>query len=362
MALILLEGFDGAASSNGDTGAADVVKYMEARYSGVYTAGADCRVYDGWGGNGKAYSHGRDGFAGSNYFYLDLGTTIQTTFLAFACKPSISIANYNMTYWRNVADGRVHVRSVMLQGRHLQFHRTGGTALLGTAYNIFRPDRWTYVEIKVTIDDTTGAIEVKANNVQVLNLTNIDTRDLGTTATIDTIQFSGITGTADNSKENFLLDDMYITDTSGSNNTSFLGPIKVEELLPDGAGDTTNFTPSAGSNYQNVDETPRDDDTTYNSDSTSTNKDLFTASNLSLIDSTVFGVQVTPECRVTDATTYGVKPKCKHSTSEGTGTSQTVSDTANYSGFPHVFELNPSTSTAWTVTTVNAMQIGYEVT
>lgn len=46
-------------------------------------------------------------------------------------------------------------------------------------------------------------------------------------------------------------------------------------MIPDGAGFYTDFTPSAGANYQNVDDIPPDSDTTYNEDNIDGDKDSY---------------------------------------------------------------------------------------
>ena len=53
--------------------------------------------------------------------------------------------------------------------------------------------QWYYMEVKVTIDDSAGAYEVRINGTTVASASGIDTRNSGT-GLIDRVQFRGWTG------------------------------------------------------------------------------------------------------------------------------------------------------------------------
>src|SRR3989304_495806 len=59
------------------------------------------------------------------------------------------------------------------------------------------------------------------------------------------------------------IDDLALNDTTGGVDDSWCGDGKIILQTPNGAGDNTGLTPSAGSNYECVDEFPNDGDTTY---------------------------------------------------------------------------------------------------
>ena len=59
----------------------------------------------------------------------------------------------------------------------------GSNVLLGTSTAPIwaAPGEWAYVECKVTISDTVGAVEVRLYGTTILSLTNVDTRNGATT-------------------------------------------------------------------------------------------------------------------------------------------------------------------------------------
>ena len=144
----------------------------------------------------------------------------------------------------------------------------------------------------------------------------------------------------------------------------FIGPIKVETLFPSSEGTTINFTPSTGTdNSANVDDNPKTDDTDYNSSlDTASNKDLFVTENLSGITGNIKAVQVVNQARVEEPGAIGLQSIVAEGTpTQGTGSVVEIIDTDDYFLVSHIFEVNPDTSSAWVVSEVNGMEIGYEI-
>ncbi len=224
---------------------------------------------------------------------------------------------------------------------------TGTTAL--TAGSIY------YIELRGLINDSTGQYELRINGVTEVSGTSADTRN-GGTGIVDTVVFH--TG-VDNGSINLLVSDIYICNAAGSLNNTFLGDVKVETLYPTGAGTTTNFTPSAGSNYQNVDDVTPDGDSTYNTDATAGDKDTFAMGDLATTAGSVLAVQQIVCCRKDDAGS-----RTLHTVMRSGGTDYEGGDTAVGDSYANVFglrETNPATSAAFTISDVNGMEAGYKV-
>lgn len=125
---------------------------------------------------------------------------------------------------------------------------------------------WVYIEWKWYLHDSSGTSTVRINGVTVITVTATDTIDNGSMggvgctsillggahpsmgADISDWQIGGanIIGTV-------WLDDIYMFD-GNTGVTDFLGDITVNTKLVTANGTTNNGTPSAGSNYQCVDE------------------------------------------------------------------------------------------------------------
>lgn len=223
-----------------------------------------------------------------------------------------------------------------------------GTTQLSNASGFF------YIEVRLKCHDTLGEVEVRVNGVTEILVTGADTRNGGTDV-VNTPTWVCSAGLA----VTFCFDDLYICDTTGTENNDFLGDIKVETVRPTGAGNSTQFTPSAGSNWQNVDEATYDSDTTYNASSTAGHKDTFAMANLSTVAGTVKGVQVVNVWRKDDAGTRTAKSVVRVGSTDYEGAEVALG--SSYSVGREVIELNPATGLPWTIADVNALEAGYKV-
>lgn len=221
--------------------------------------------------------------------------------------------------------------------------------------------QWYYLEIQATIHNTTGAYEVRLNGAQVADLTatGVNTRNTSNNQT------TGILIGAVNSSPTgfFYWDDVYITDTSGGSNTGFLGECRVQTIVPTGAGASAQFTASAGSNWQNVDEIGASgaaDNTDYNSSSTAGHVDSLAITSTSITGSpTIYGIALCMTARKDDVGTRTMRTRLKSSSAVSTGTTQTL--LASYYTYRTAHLTDPNTSAAWTASGVNAMELGYEL-
>ena len=370
MALLHIEGFDKISDTTGAGSNTEAELYLERRYisSGFGTVKPD--VWNGWQGGG-CISFGDNGNADSNYIKIEV-PEVATIITGFAFCMGVykgnnagAISVVEVAQVEHLGDGVEHLTIYVVNQRHILIRR-GTTVDLAWAYNVLRPGQFGYIELKATIHGSTGVLVMQVNGQEVMNETGLDTKNSGGTFDgADAIRLSGIDGTTStdfDGRINSLFDDWYVSDTTGAApNNDFLGPIKIEELMPDGAGNASDFTPLSGTNFSNVDEVPTDDDTTYVSSATTTDKDTHTLEALTDIDGTIFGVQVYTVCRVEDVTTHGCTNVVRRSTSESSGANPTVSSTS-YVAVSDMFEQDPAAGPGvWTVTNVNAMEAGYEV-
>ena len=209
---------------------------------------------------------------------------------------------------------------------------------------------WHFVELKATIHNSAGSVQVRLNGVTVVAVTGLDTQNTSNAYATEIQFWQGY------------IDDLYVLDTTGSApHNDFLGDVRVRTLYPDGAGSSTQWTPSAGSNYQNVDETgTADGDTTYNSSSTAAQKDLFTFSNLPDASGTVYAVQERWKARKDDGGTREARSVVKSGATTNSG--QTEALGSSYVGYiGDIHSVNPDTAAAWTISEVNAVEAGYEL-
>ena len=80
------------------------------------------------------------------------------------------------------------------------------------------------------------------------------------------------------------------------------------------------------------------------------------------MDGGIIGVQITSDCRLDAAGSIGMQSIVAEGTpTQGTGAIVEVTSTSWSLAVQHIFEVNPDTSSAWSVSEVDGMEIGYEV-
>jgi hypothetical protein len=370
MALLAIEGFEGAGTTEGAGGAANVLDYIRSRYDDEFQLSGNGRPRLVAGhGFGEALSWGGDTNADLNRFDIPLGAVLTEVFVGMWFKPRKTIEDDIVHHigFRTTAGVEDHVRFETIDNQHMIFSNNDGQVKIADTFvtNVFTPDAWTFIEMRIVINNTTGIVQVRRNGVEILNATNQDTLGDSNVDNIDTLRFYGNeAGSNTDVSEQWVIDDIYALDTTGSLNTTFLGPVKVEALFPNTEGATINFTPSAGTNNAlNVDDNPKDDDTTYNSSAdTASNKDLFDTPSLSNITGNIRGVLVTNQARVDNPGPIGLQSIVAEGTpTQGTGAIVEIADTTTFTRVWHLFESNPDTSALWALAEVNDMEIGYEI-
>jgi hypothetical protein len=209
----------------------------------------------------------------------------------------------------------------------------------------------------VTIDDSTGVVVVKVNEVTDIKLSSQDTRN-GGNASVNRIRPQTVgwqSGTA------LYFDDLVVITTSGGTATDFIGDVRVESIFPNGNGNSSQLVGSDGNstdNYLLVDETAPNDDTDYVESSTVGDKDTYAYSNVTPTTGTVHGVQLLPYAKKTDAGTRSIVSVARHSGTEEDSSAKTLNST--YAYLPDVRETKPGGG-AWSISDVNAAEFGVKV-
>ena len=221
--------------------------------------------------------------------------------------------------------------------------------ILATGSKIIQLNQWYYVEIKYFANNSTGTVEVKINGVVDMSFGPGDT--VLSSDQINDIQFGGSKYTGDH-----YIDDLYVCDALGGVNDDYLGDIRVDALLPDGAGASTDWTPSAGANYQCVDEVPPNDDTDYVSENTLTDHDTYTFGNSPVSAGTIIGVQQNILARKDDAGARSIKGMIRSGGTDYPQTTHVLGDSYIY--FLDIFEQDPNTAAAWIIAGINAAEFG----
>lgn len=342
MALIFMDGFDHY------TTAATMAYKWDSVATSYVTANNSGR---------RAGSHAvSNGNGASGYMRKNFGANLATVTVGFALNVS-ALPTGSRAYAKLLDLAAAPQLSFLVGVSGLLIVTRGdwdGTTL-ATSTAAIAPGTWNYIEIKATIADSGGTVEVKLNGASVISFTG-DTKAT-TNASATVLQLGG----AVTSAPICYYDDLYICDTSGSVNTTFLGDVRVDTLYPTGAGNSTQFTPSTGANWENVDDSSPDGDSTYNSGDTAGYKDTFAFGDLSISSTTIHGLQTNICARKDDAGARTMTDVVRTASTDYTGgTTHSLAD--SYLNYRTVRELNPNTSAAWAVSEVNGAEFGYTVT
>ncbi len=224
--------------------------------------------------------------------------------------------------------------------------RTG--TLLGSGGSI-ATGKWYFVGIKVVVHDTAGSVQVLLDGVEIINLTDVDTRN-GATGVIDNIRLDNYTGNG-----NYLyLDDIKVRDDA------IPGVGGVTVYLPAAAGDDAGWTASAGDPWQCVDEVPASY-TDYISADVETLNTKATFVHGGLAESSYRSIDcvcVAAAGKLSASGSGSVRTIIKSGSSYANGPSRAMSTDTRYA---HLFQMtNPDGGGAWTKSAVNAAQPGVE--
>ena len=240
-----------------------------------------------------------------------------------------------------------------------------GTVLGTTSVGISAASYF-FIEMKVTIHASAGTVDVWINGVNRLSLTAQNTRNTAI-AQWNVFSLGMQFSVAGNNGGNFRTadwDDVYVLDGTGAAPwNGALGDVRVDYSPVTAASvngaPNTQWTPSAGSNYQNVDDAAPNDDTDYNTGLTVGVLDTFVVQDAPA-NSTVYGVQVNLSFKKTDVGICSVAAAARHAGADYVGSD--MAGGTMYAYGRQVWPTNPGTLAQWTEAGFNAAEFGYKRT
>ena len=139
--------------------------------------------------------------------------------------------------------------------------------------------------------------------------------------------------------------------------TDFLGPVKIVALAPAAAGHYAQWTPLAPSNLEAVAEMLNDGDASVNQSGTAGQIDTFAMADLTALSGTVFAVQHVLVARQDAGAQRVIAPVQRSGSTDYVGSSKNLS--TSYQMLTEIHEVNPATSSAFTIADVNDLEAGY---
>ena len=201
-----------------------------------------------------------------------------------------------------------------------------------------------HIEGRILLGPVSGIVQVKINNIMEIDFTG------NTTSTAGETDYNGFWVGSWVGAE-YQYDDIVV------DNAAWIGPSRIALLKPTGAGALTQFTPSAGANWDCVDEIPASD-SDYVATDTPGNVDLYTLTDLPGETVTVKSVQLSARCyKESGATPQNLQMSVRSNGSNYFSGNKPIPDTVGVNVI-HLFETNPDTGIPWTVGQGNALEAG----
>jgi hypothetical protein len=230
----------------------------------------------------------------------------------------------------------------------------GGTLLASSAPGVITAGVWHWLDIVVTINNTTGAVEVwldqPAGGASVLNATGLDNR-----FTVNNYMNSFRLGDTGGALGGVQFDDFHAHDNTGSAPNSVIGDSRIYTKVGNAAGYQTQWTPNgASANWQCSDDSPPDGDTTYNASSTPGQIDGYAVPTAGFTG-IPNGVVRRSMVRKDDGSTHTFQNGIRSSGTNGLGSAFTVP--SSYAWTDSYFVNDPATSSPFTAAAADAAQM-----
>ncbi|CAK9074220.1 Uncharacterized protein (Fragment), partial [Durusdinium trenchii] len=215
-----------------------------------------------------------------------------------------------------------------------------GATLVATS-SAFALSQWHYFEFKLDVLTASATYELRLNEVSIMSGSGENLADSGGNGA-DVFGWQTASGTSTR------MDDIYILDSTGATNTTFLGDSVAIEVLPDGDGHQTDFTRSAGTtNYENVDEGPASS-ADYNHSDTNNQEDYYTHANLPATGlGTIHGIKLSGTWAMATTGSRTARYRYYNGTLEFNAGSDITASGTTLVELPEVVELNPDTGVRW---------------
>ena len=203
-----------------------------------------------------------------------------------------------------------------------------------------------HVQFKATIHDSAGSVYVRVNDVLVCSGTGLDTRNEGA-ATVSQVLMGFVRSPVTTAA---WWDDYWAAD-------DFIGDRRVDSHFPTADGTNQDGTPSTGSRYACVDESPSpNDDTDYVTLAAAGNRETYQFEDYKNPGGTIDAVLTVLDARklVTGAGTIAPVIRRAGTNYDGIEAGLTI----NYQRVKNVYQTDPATLAAWTEANFNAGEFG----
>jgi hypothetical protein len=229
------------------------------------------------------------------------------------------------------------------RGYDLQLYR--GATLLYTWTGVLQHGIWQHISLRCKVDPTSGSVTLAVNGVDKGTFTG-NTQDTVNTR-VDRFRLNMPPFSERVNVDNWIIATGLVTDP-------LLPVARVYGALMPNANVAVQWTPSAGQNWETVDEIPPSD-SDYNSTATSGHRDAFSHAALPTSPSQIHAVRVNARAYA-DASDQ-IQNLVRVSSTDYYGAAK--SPTTSYFSYGYIWQNNPATSAPWTPSEAINAGFGY---
>jgi hypothetical protein len=272
-------------------------------------------------------------------------------FVGFRFIPTQAIpAGGNLFIWQDNAAGQQVTLQTNTNGTITAKRGSGNGTVLGTSSPsvVLTQNVWCFIEFGLTCNGSTGTVDIRINGTSVLSLSGQNTQG-SATATIGSVQFLDANATSYHQ-------DIYICDSTGSHNTTFLGDVQMPVSYANANGTYTAWTANgAASIYQSVNATTPADSTVFASDSTPTDR-MSVSYPTTSVTGTIVGVAHVSRMEKSTSGTRTVSQVITNNGNDQVASAQSLGTSYKY--YQQISEQDPNTLQPWTQAGFNTIQSG----
>lgn len=245
-------------------------------------------------------------------------------------------------------------------GKFDLYHGNTST-LLATGTFVYTVNTWVHLQLKWTIHDSTGLLELRINGASTADATFTGDVRNGGNAYVTAIwigqQSSGVNSTSNP----LYFDDFVVVDTNGSVNNNYLGDVGAFHLFATGAGTTQQWdlagSAPAATAHASINEIPADDGVTYLETNVSGERFLLGWGDISS-SATIHAVVTNIRAQKASASSREIKSTAKRTTTT-LGAAHVLS--TSWVTYQDVRELDTE-GVAWTAANLNSSEFGADLT
>lgn len=279
------------------------------------------------------------------------GYSAATTYIRFYFRYATKPSSGDEEIYRTRAGAALKFQLRLNSSGNLVAYQQDLTSL-GTGSTALSADTWYRIEVRVgTAVAGSGVWEVKLDGTSELSGSTADLLNSNNTRCElgKDVNYNGNT-------VDFYYDDAIIS------NSAFPGAGECKVLYADANGNYQTWSIGAGSgnHYEVVDEVPHDSDTSYLLSSNVVGEaetEALISAETAGISGTVNTVRAVCMFKRDGASNGSVRVRLRSGSTDSTnGTNSSVA--ASYSDFSRILDTDPATSSAWTVSALNSIEVG----